>query len=89
MPELLRVIPVGRTVPEHAGGVIVVASVELWSDAVVLRTAEVTPPPNPVLTRSDRCLSGATTPPLKRGRRQTTSSRRGGQCYFPHATSRM
>ena len=47
MPELLRVIPVGRTVPEHSGGVIVVASVELWSDAVVLRTAEVMPPPNP------------------------------------------
>jgi hypothetical protein len=47
MPELLRVIPVGRVVPEHSGGVIVVASVELWSDALVLRTAEVTPPPSP------------------------------------------
>ena len=53
MTELLKVIPVGRTVPRQSGGALVVASVELWSDAVVLRTAEVTPLSAPPPVRAD------------------------------------
>jgi hypothetical protein len=38
--QLLRVIAVGHTTPQRTGGVVVLASVEIWSDGVVLRTAE-------------------------------------------------
>ena len=40
-------------VPRESGGVLVVASVELWSDAVVLRTVEVTPLSAPPPVRAD------------------------------------
>src|SRR5215217_5140549 len=53
MTELLKVIPVGCIVPRESGGVLVVASVELWSDAVVLRTVEVTPLSAPPPVRAD------------------------------------
>ena len=53
MTELLKIIPVGRTVRRESDGVLVVASVELWSDAVVVRTAEVTPVSAPPSVRAD------------------------------------
>jgi hypothetical protein len=45
--------PVGRSVPRESSGVLIIASVELWSDAIVLRTAEVTPTSNPPPVRAD------------------------------------
>jgi hypothetical protein len=50
MAELLRVIAVGHSAPRRSGGVAVLGSVELWTDAIVLRIAEVSsadPPPSP------------------------------------------